>query len=172
MKTIYYLLCQLLIANWLLLFASCGGKETETKTESAKIENAVELTDSQSKNAKIETGKIQQKSISSILKVSGKIDVPPKNMVSISAPLGGYLKTTKLLEGMHIRKGEIIAVMEDQQYIQLQQDYLTVKAHFSSLEKEFQWQKELNESKASSDKFFENAQADLSQKILIKALSE
>ena len=29
---------------------------------------------------------------------------------------------------MHIRKGEIIAVMEDQQYIQLQQDYLIAKA--------------------------------------------
>ena len=173
MKTIYNLLCQLVIANCLLLFASCGSKKTETKTESTKIENVVELTDAQAKNAKIETGKIQQKSISSILKVNGKIDVPPKNMVSISAPLGGYLKTTKLLEGMHIRKGEIIAVMEDQQYIQLQQDYLTAKAQFSSLEKEFQRQKQLNESKASSDKFFENAQAEyLSQKILIKALSE
>jgi len=55
----------------------------------------------------------------------------------------------------------------------LQQDYLTAKAHFSSLEKEFQRQKELNESKASSDKVFENAQADyLSQKVLIKSLSE
>jgi cobalt-zinc-cadmium efflux system membrane fusion protein len=65
--------------------------------------------------------------------VNGKIDVPPQNMVSISVPLGGYLKSTKLLEGMHISKGEVIAIMEDQQYIQLQQDYLTAKAHFSSL---------------------------------------
>jgi hypothetical protein len=74
---------------------------------------------------------------------------------------------------MHISRGEIIAVMEDQQYIQLQQDYLTSKAHFSYLEKEFQRQKELNESKASSDKVFENAQAEyLTQKILIKSLSE
>jgi cobalt-zinc-cadmium efflux system membrane fusion protein len=105
--------------------------------------------------------------------VNGKIDVPPQNMVSISVPLGGYLKSTKLLEGMHINKGEVLAVMEDQQYIQLQQDYLTAKARFGSLEKEFMRQKELNESKASSDKVFENAQAEyLSQKVLIKSLSE
>jgi cobalt-zinc-cadmium efflux system membrane fusion protein len=153
---------------------SCGNKQNKTETtEIISTENSVELTDAQIKNSEIQTGKIEQKSISSLLKVNGKIDVPPQNMVSISVPLGGYLKSTKLLEGMHITKGEVIATMEDQQYIQLQQDYLTAKAHFNSLEKEFLRQKELNESKASSDKVFENAQAEyLSQKVLIKSLSE
>lgn len=153
--------------------AACNNKTEVAKTEVPTDENFVELTDAQLKNSKIETGKIEQKAISSRLKVSGKIDVPPQNMVSVSIPLGGYLKSTTLLEGMHVSKGEIIAVMEDQQYIQLQQDYLTARAYFSSLEKEFQRQKELNENKASSDKVFENAQAEyLSQKVLIKSLSE
>lgn len=153
---------------------SCGSKQNKTETtEITSTENSVELTDAQIENSEIQTGKIEQKEISSLLKVNGKIDVPPQNMVSVSVPLGGYLKSTKLLEGMHISKGEVIAVMEDQQYIQLQQDYLTAKAHFSSLEKEFHRQKELNESKATSDKVFENAQADyVSQKVLIKSLSE
>ena len=69
-----------------------------------------------------------RKEISSILKLNGIVDVPPQNMVSISVPLGGYLRSTSLLPGMHVRKGDVIAVMEDQQYIQLQQDYLTAKA--------------------------------------------
>lgn len=163
----------LIISILFALISACNNKPTENTTEVITTENFVELTDAQLKNAQIETGKIERKSISSLLKVNGKIDVPPQNMVSVSAPLGGYLKSTKLLEGMHISKGEIIAVMEDQQYIQLQQDYLTAKAYFSSLEKEFLRQKELNESKASSDKVFENAQAQyLSQKVLIKSLSE
>jgi cobalt-zinc-cadmium efflux system membrane fusion protein len=71
----------------------------------------------------ISIGKISSQTISSVLKVNGIIDVPPQNMVSISVPLGGFLKSTKLLPGMHIAKGEIIASMEDQQYIQLQQEY-------------------------------------------------
>ena len=156
------------------ILTSCKNNQTQKEeTVETPTENAVELTDAQLKNSKIEIGKIEQKSISSLLKVNWKIDVPPQNIVSVSIPLGGYLKSTKLLEGMHISKGEVIAVMEDQQYVQLQQDYLTAKAHFSSLEKEFQRQKELNESKASSDKVFENAQAEyLSQKVLIKSLSE
>lgn len=156
------------------IFTSCGNKQTKTEISEEKLnETTVELTDAQLKNSEIKTGKIEQRSISSLLKVNGKIEVPPQNMVSVSVPMGGYLKNTKLLAGMHISKGEVIATMEDQQYIQLQQDYLTAKAHFSSIETEYFRQKELNQSKASSDKVFQNAQTEyLSQKILIKSLSE
>lgn len=156
------------------ILTSCGNDVSKAdEISEMPTGNTVELTEAQFKNANIETAKIEQKEISAILKVSGKVEVPPQNTVSVSVPYGGYLKSTKLLEGMHVTKGEIIAVMEDQQYIQLQQDFLTAKAHYNSLEKEFQRQKELNESKASSDKVFENAQAQyLSQKVLIKSLSE
>ena len=155
------------------LLSSCGNKTTEIAAEQTISSTTIELTEAQLKNANIETGKAEQKSVSSILKVNGIIDVPPQNMVSISVPLGGYLKNTKLLPGMHVAKGEIIAVMEDQQYIQLQQDYLTAKARFSYTENEFNRQKELNQSKASSDKTFELAEADYkSQRVLIKSLYE
>jgi cobalt-zinc-cadmium efflux system membrane fusion protein len=157
----------------LVSLAACHTKTEETKAEETVSETTVELTDAQLKNATIETGKIQKRAISSLLKVNGKIDVPPQNMVSISAPLGGYLKSTKLLEGMHVRKGEVIATMEDQQYIQLQQDYLTAKAHLVAVEREYNRQKDLNESKASSDKMLDNALAEYtSLKVMVKSLSE
>ncbi|MBK6730221.1 MAG: efflux RND transporter periplasmic adaptor subunit [Bacteroidetes bacterium] len=156
------------------ILASCGSKQNLNESTSENLtENTVELTDAQLKNSDIQTGKLEQQEISSILKVNGVIEVPPQNMVSISVPLGGYLKSTKLLEGMHVNKGEIIAIMEDQQYIQLQQDYLTANAHFTSIEKEYLRQKDLNQSKSSSDKVFETAQAEyIAQKVLINSLSE
>jgi cobalt-zinc-cadmium efflux system membrane fusion protein len=135
--------------------------------------NIVTLNKAQIANAGIELGKISLQSMPGLLRVNGKIDVPPQNMVSISVPLGGYLKTTSLLPGMHVRKGEVIAVMEDQQYIQLQQDYLTAKAKIGYLENEFRRQQSLNETKASSDKMLQQAEADYqSQKFLIAALAE
>ncbi len=164
----------IIISLLVVFFTSCGSEvnTTETKEEPAN-ETKVELTEAQLKNSDIQTGKIEQRTISSLLKVNGKIEVPPQNMVSVSVPMGGYLKATKLQAGLHISKGEVIATMEDQQYIQLQQDYLTAKAHFGSTEKEYNRQKELNQSKASSDKVFEEAQSEyLSQKVLIKSLSE
>ncbi|MEJ7683472.1 MAG: hypothetical protein WKG06_37575 [Segetibacter sp.] len=57
----------------------------------------VSLTDAQIKNAGIETGKPQMRSMQSILNVNGLVDAPPQNMVTISFPSGGYLKSTNML---------------------------------------------------------------------------
>jgi membrane fusion protein, heavy metal efflux system len=156
------------------MISACGSQQaTEEKAETKTDENVVTLTDAQLNNAGIQTGKLEQQSISSILKVNGVIDVPPQNMVSISVPLGGYLKSTKLLPGMHVKKGESIAIIEDQQYIQLQQDYLTAKAKLIFAKQEYERQKELNQSKASSDKVFQQALADYtSLNVLVQSLSE
>jgi len=145
----------------IVFLSSCGDKKTESETEaSPTIENTTTLTDAQIKNAGIETGKIEQKQISSTLKLNGKIDVPPQSLVSISVPMGGYLKYTQLLEGMYVTKGQVLCVVEDQQYIQLQEDYLLAKAKIGYAKAEFERQKELNRSKASSDKVYQQAQSE------------
>ena len=162
------------LAGLVFFLSACGDKKTATEDVApADSSNIVTLTDEQFKNAAITTGKIEQKDISSVLKLNGQIDVPPQNMVSISVPLGGYLKSTILLPGMHVNKGEAIAVVEDQQYIQLQQDYLTAKARISYLENEYKRQKDLNQSRAASDKVFQQAEADYhTQLVLITSLAQ
>ena len=164
----------IIIINIFLLLTACNNKQTsEEQINRATQENIASLTDAQYKNAGIEIGKIEIQNVFSVLKLNGKIDVPPQNIVSVSVPLGGYLKSTKLLPGMHISKGEVIAVMEDPQYIQLQQDYLTAKTQFIYNESEYLRQKELNESKAVSDKVFELAKTTYqTQNILIKSLEQ
>ncbi len=164
----------LVLTVLLLTLFSCKNNDAAKETEATElIASRITLTDAQLKNAALEMVAIQQRSISSILKLNGRIDVPPQNIVSISVPLGGYLKSTKLLPGMHVRKGEVIGMVEDQQYIQLQQDYLTAKARIGFLEAEYLRQKELNESKATSDKVYQQAEAEFrSQKVLISALAE
>ena len=160
-----------LIASILLLVACSSKNESEQSVEPSKEELTVILSPAQMKNVGIETGKLEQREISSILKVNGKIDLPPKNTVSISVPLGGYLKTTQLLPGMRVNKGQVIAVIQDQQYIQLQQDYLTAKAKIGYLENEFKRQRVLNESQASSDKQSQLSEVEYrSQRVLITAL--
>jgi cobalt-zinc-cadmium efflux system membrane fusion protein len=156
----------------LLIFA-CGAKTEETNTNKESIENSVTLTDVQLKSAALTFGKLELKNISSSIKVNGKIDVPPQNLVSVSVPMGGFLKSTKLLPGMHLSKGEVIATLEDQQYIQLQEDYLTTKSKLELAELDFNRQKDLNQSKASSDKLFQQSRATFQTlKISQSALSE
>ena len=144
------------------IILSCKKEVAEETTKINLNEDEVSLTDEQMKNATIETITMLDKNISSVLKINGKIDVPPQNLVSVSVPLGGYLVSTKLLPGIHVNKGEVIAVMQDQQYIQLQQDYLVSKAKLVYAEKESVRQNELNLSQASSDKVTQMAQAEVS----------
>lgn len=164
----------LLTITAILLLTSCGNKKSEQEaTETKTVENTTTLTDAQIKNAAILTGKIEQKEISAILKVNGKIEVPPQNLVSISVPMGGYLKSTKLLEGMFVTKGQVLCVVEDQQYIQLQEDYLLAKAKIGYAKAEFERQKELNQSKASSDKVYQQAQVDYnSLSVMVQSYGE
>jgi membrane fusion protein, heavy metal efflux system len=156
------------------LLNSCKSKKEEQKeTNKNMVSNEVVLTKEQLKNAEITTTTLSTNEVITTLKVNGKIDVPPQNLVSISVPLGGYLRNTKLLPGMHIKRGEVIAVIEDQQYIQLQQDYLTTKSKLHFAELEYRRQKELNESQATSDKIAQQAEAELrSNQILLASLKE
>ncbi len=158
----------------LLFLASCGAPKTEEKKAETQAElTAVQLSPQQVKNAAIESGMAESRSISSIVKLNGVIEVPPQNMVSVSFPLGGYLKSTKLLPGLHVNKGEVLAVLEDAQFIQLQQDYLMAKSKLEFIEAEYNRQKELNASKASSDKVYQQAKAEVeNQRILLRSLSE
>ncbi|MEQ1625570.1 MAG: efflux RND transporter periplasmic adaptor subunit, partial [Sediminibacterium sp.] len=161
------------ILSILLLLQACSSKKAPEASQKAVVPNQVILTDAQLKSAGIQTALMQQKEISSILKVSGKIDVPPQNMVSISVPLGGYLKTTKLLPGQHVSKGEAVAVIEGEQYIQLQQDYLTTKEKIGFLQKEYERQRDLNKTQAASDKSFQQAETEFkTQQVLISAYKE
>ena len=164
----------ILLYSLLWLAIGCKSKnETETNNTNDSNDNLVSLTEGQIKNATIQLGKLEPKTISSILKVNGKIDVPPQNMISVSMPLGGYLKSTQLLPGLHLKKGEVIAQMEDQQFVQMQQDYLTTKSKLFFAEKDLERQRELNQNQASSDKIYQQAQAECANlKIALSGLSE
>ena len=157
----------------LLLIISCNSDKKEKKATVIENQNKVSLTNEQLKNVTIKTEALAQRTISTLLKLNGQIDVPPQNMISISMPLGGYLKYTKLLPGLHFLKGEVLAVMEDQQYIQLQQEYLITKSKLNYAEKEFVRQKELNQTQASSDKVYQLADTDYKTlRITLSALAE
>lgn len=152
---------------------SCG--EKEKLAEEIVLEednNSLKLTDEQLKTFDLSTVVLQERTITKSLKLNGELNVPPQNLVSISSVLGGYVKSTKLLPGMFVRKGEVLAVIEDNQFIQLQQDYLTTKTQLINAEAEYHRQKDLNLNKASSDKVYLQAEADYKTLLISKSSLE
>ena len=90
-----------------LVLTACSKKKESPQEVFISHDHKVALTAEQLKLSGLVSGKMELKKISGILRVNGRIDVPPQNMVSVSVPLGGYLKYTKLLPGMHVKKGEV-----------------------------------------------------------------
>lgn len=171
-RNIFKIYCALFIIGTSVLACS-GNKEEQTEKATPTNENEVTLTDIQIKNAGISTGNIEVKEVNSVLKLNGKIDVPPRNIISITVPLGGYVKAYNLLPGSKVTRGQVLATVEDQQYIQMQQDYLMNKAKLGFAAKEKERQQMLNAGKASSDKALQLAESEYSSiKIALSAMGE
>ena len=153
----------LITSVFLLLAFACSKKESHpTNISIAKMGSqpeAVTLSEEQFKSLNIEVGSSDKRSMSGLIKANGVLDVPPQNMVTVSAPLGGFIKSTELLQGMKVKKGQTIVVLEHPDYIQLQEDYLSGKNQLEFLELEYKRQEELSKENVNAAKALQQAKS-------------
>ncbi len=156
-----------------LLYSCSTGNVDQVSTNDSANTTATEtqrvvLSNEQLASAGIETGHPVWENISSTIKLQGTIDVPPSHHVNLSFPLGGYIRSTSILPGKAVKKGEVLAIIEDMQFVQLQQEYLTSKTNLELATREFERQQVLNSSKASSDKVLQLAKAEMDRQNILK----
>lgn len=155
----------------LLFFSACNNKKSEeNKSAADKITKPVDTTATSVKQiifssdqyrlSGIETGTIEMRNLSNIIKLNGMIDVEPQSMATVSAPLGGYIKTAGLLPGQAVRKGQVLATLENPEFISLQQDYLESKGRLQFLEQEYKRQQKLREEDVNAAKTFQQVESD------------
>jgi membrane fusion protein, heavy metal efflux system len=146
------------------MFALSCNSSTEATDQNSEPEvlppNTVEMNDAQSKAAGIEYGAIENKVLSSELKVNGLVNVLPQNLVSISAIMGGYIKSIHLVQGSPVSRGQVIAVIENPEFIELQQSYLESKSKLEYAETEYNRQKDLYKENVNSAKTLQLAQSE------------
>lgn len=156
------------------MFVSCNSTKEEQHTEKSEEHEKPEvlLTEAQYNNVGIKLGKAVERNMSGVVKVNGVFDVPPQNLVTISLPYAGIVKQTILLQGMEVKKGEVLAVLEHPEFIQLQQDYLDNKSKLDYLQLEVARQQELQKENVNSAKVLQKAQSDYeSLKAVVSGLS-
>ena len=166
---------KIIILTLSIFLFSCSKKQEsqEEQFETNTAKDQITLNDAQIKSAGIEIGTLGNEEISEKITLNGMVDVPPQNLASVSAPSGGYVKYTKFMPGMHVSKGETLAVLEDPQIVQLQQDYLLAKSNLNYARKDYTRQNDLNKSKAASDKVMQQAQTEAqNQNILMRGMAE
>ena len=140
--------------------AACNNKEADVDSgQDGRANNNVTLSDAQYKALAIRLAPSEVKSIPMTTQVNGSLDVPPQNLVTISPPMGGFVKSTKLLQGMKVKEGEVIATLEHQDYIQLQQDYLDNVSKLEYMDAEYNRQKQLAQENVNSQKALQQARS-------------
>ena len=146
----------------LILFSCAGNKKAEVASVSEEVipENIVEMRADQIKLADIQTGAFELRSMSGTLKVNGVVAVAPNSQATVSAPMGGYVKSTNLMPGKPVRKGQVLAVIENPEFIDLQQNYLEAKSKFEFAEADFKRQSDLYKNDATSQKAMQQVTSD------------
>ncbi len=146
--------------------SSCGGSEKkkvtteETKTDTTKKEEGIaEVTPEQMKAVDIQTGLIEQQNLTSVVKASGQLTVPPQNKAVVNALVGGVIRRINVVEGQQVRKGQVVVAIENPDFIRLQQEYLTSKDNIVYLTQEFERQRILKEADAGIGKVYQQASA-------------
>lgn len=165
-KKLFIPLIGLLVLSTTLISCSGGNstKEADTKQiakeEPKKYSNGmIELTPEQMQAVGITVGSIEQKNLNAVVKANGQLAVPPQNMANISILSGGIIRNIKVVEGQQVHKGQVLATIENQELVKIQQDYLAAKNSFTYVAAEYERQTQLQAAGAGTGKLFQSAQA-------------
>ncbi|GAB3308878.1 efflux RND transporter periplasmic adaptor subunit [Hymenobacter sp. BT175] len=136
------------------------GQESGEAGEAEEASDMVTLSAAEQQAAGLKTARLTDRPMGAGLAVTGTLDVPPESTVNITAPLGGFVENTELLQGARVRKGEVLATIRNPEFVTLQQDYLETRARLDYARTELARQKELYEQEVAPQKNYQRAQAD------------
>ncbi|WP_313263335.1 efflux RND transporter periplasmic adaptor subunit [Sphingobacterium sp.] len=155
------------------VFYGCGSNESERKGQPAgkeepKTEEGHEegpvtvaaLSAAQIKAVGIVFGGIEEKELTATIKANGLLSVPNNNKANATALYGGVVKTLNVQLGDNVRKGQVIATITNPQFVQLQEEYVSLASKITLAEQEMARQQELNEGNAGARKNLQAATAD------------
>lgn len=141
-----------------LLIVSC--KDAKTVDTVPKADALISVTADQFKSSEMEIGNPTEQDFDLTVKTSGKIDVPPQNRAKVTSFIGGYVKSTKLLIGDKVTKGQALLTLENTEFLDIQKDYLEVAEQIAYLKSEYERQKTLYDEKITSQKNYLKAESD------------
>lgn len=134
-------------------------EQTKDATNEEETPNKVALKLNQLEIMGIELGNLSQLNLGASLKVNGQLELPPQNMASVSALIGGRVQSVSVVEGDFVKKGQVIATLNNPEFISMQRAYLAAKSNLTYLEKDYIRKKELEKDGITSARAFQESEA-------------
>lgn len=132
---------------------------SDVARESSGLET-YEISTAQFQSSSMTLGTMEKVPFHEVVKAKGMIDVPPENRAAVSSYFGGTVKEIRLLPGQRVKKGQVLFVLENPDYVQIQQDFLAAEGQLAYLQSDYERQKNLVQDSISSQKKFLKAESD------------
>lgn len=128
-------------------------EEHEEKPESA------ELTQEQMNTVGITVGQLEQRNLKNVVRVSGILKVVPQDMAEVSSLVSGVVRQIFVTEGSRVKKGQVVARLENTEIVALQKNYLAAVRQCQAARVDYQRQKGLAGAGAGVKKNLQQALA-------------
>lgn len=139
---------------------ACGDATKSSDAETPeKGDGLIQVTETQFRTNGMQLGKLEAKAFPITVAVNGTIDVPPENRAVVSATMGGYIKTTPLLQGDVVKKGQLLVTIENPEFVRMQQEYMEVHQQLTYLKAEFDRQQTMKAENITSQKSYLQAES-------------
>lgn len=149
-----------ILAASLLIMACGNNKQTDTVEDESAKTVATDTTTTDTTAAKEVDGMSGATNVEKEPSFNGIFVVPSQRKATVTLTMGGIIKTTSLMVGQYVKKGQVIATVDNPDFIDLQQNYLDAAAKLDYLEKEYIRQKNLAKEEAASKKQFQSSKAE------------
>ena len=142
-----------------MMFLGCDDSNSDPQTaETDDNSSSIVLDRKQYEAAEIEFGSIEEAVFHHEVRATGIIDVPPSRRAELNVYFGGYVKEVDLLPGEKVEKGDLLFVLEDPIYLEIQSEFLQSRDALKYLKNDYERQKELRADSISSEKTYLKAE--------------
>lgn len=159
---ITYLLVAMSVCFTLNCCRSASDHQDQTREEhNHEGEEELELSQKQMETVGITLGNIEDREMTSSLTAHGELAIDPQDEATVSPLVPGIVKSLRVRVGQQVVKGQTIAVIETNELLRPQQEYLEAEAEEQGAEAEYQRQSLLAQNGAGVRKNLENAKRNL-----------
>jgi cobalt-zinc-cadmium efflux system membrane fusion protein len=145
-----------------VFIAACSSSPKDDNAESEMAENEqpqLTVAEILKANPKIRIDSVRKKKASQRINCTGKIEVPPTEVISVHSRTAGFIESMKYLPGDYVKKGARLFSITNSELIEKQRLFLETKAELSLSNKTYERKRVLQAENATTAVAWDEAQA-------------
>ena len=148
----------LLMLLAMVMVISCGNDKKSDKEENAASEKVETEKGEEEVDADADPAPDLSKTVN-VVRVTGTLALDPQNRAEVSPIASGVVRRITTREGIRVRRGQVVAYIENTQIVELQRQYLTAVNELSAAKTELARQHTLMKQEAGVLKTLQQAES-------------